>query len=408
MGPLTGITVLDLTRILAGPFCTQMLSDLGATVWKVEAVGGDDTRTWGPPFVQGESTYFFSANRGKKSLAINLKEPRGQDLVRRLAARADVLVENYKAGNLAQFGLDAPTLLGEHPRLVYVSITGFGQTGPRAGEGAYDAAIQGLIGAMSLTGEPGGPPIKVGIAWTDILAGQTACIGVLAALRERDLSGVGQHVDLSLFETGLMSMVNQAQGYLISGQEPERLGNAHPSIVPYQTFEAQDGWLVLAVGNDAQYRRAVAAIGHPELWEEERFQTNVGRVTHRQDLVTRLTDIFRMRRRDEWLEVLSAAGVPATPIYTIAEAFQDPQASARHMVWEVVHPTAGRIPVVANALQHMSRTPLTPQSPPPLLGQHTREVLQQELGVITAELDQLERDGVIRATSAPDVRTPGL
>lgn len=288
MGALDGLVVLDLSRILAGPYATQMLADLGAEVWKVESPWGDDTRRWGPPFREGESAYFLSTNRGKKSLAINLKDPRGQRLVRRLAEQADVLVENFKVGDLARYGLDYPSLAEVNPRLVYASITGFGQTGPRAAEPGYDAALQGMTGIMSVTGEPDGPPTKVGVAWIDVLTGLTAAVGILAALRERDVSGRGQHLDLALFDVGVAAMVNQAQAYLMTGVAPTRMGNAHPQIVPYQAFAARDKWFILAVGNDAQYRRLTEALERPDLWEDARYQTNAGRVEHRSELVAEL------------------------------------------------------------------------------------------------------------------------
>lgn len=397
MGALSGIRILDLSRVLAGPFCTQMLSDLGAEVCKVEAPTGDDTRRWGPPFKDGESAYFLSANRGKRSVAINLKDPRGVDLVRQLARQADVLVENFKVGGMQRFGLDYDALHRENPRLVHASITGFGQTGPRAHEPGYDVVLQALTGIMSVTGEPDGAPTKVGVAWIDVLTGMLATIGILAALRERDASGEGQHIDLGLYDVGVMAMVNQAQAYLMSGNVPQRLGNAHPQIVPYQTFEATDGWLMLAVGNDGQYRHLTEALGHPELWEDTRFQTNAGRVGARVELVARLAAILRTQSRAVWLERLQAAGVPCAPIVDLREAFTDGQATARALQWHVQHPTLGDTPLVANALQHMSRTPAAPQGAPPLLGQHTAEVLLRWLGLDAQAIAALARDGVVFA-----------
>lgn len=400
-GPLAGIRVLDLSRVLAGPYCTQILADLGATVWKVEPPWGDETRGWGPPFVQGESAYFLSVNRGKKSVAVNIKDPRGQAIVRELARRADVLVENFKAGDLARYGLDYPSLAADNPRLVYASITGFGQDGPRAGEPGYDIALQGMTGIMSVTGEPDGPPTKVGVAWIDVMTGMMAAVGILAALWERERSGRGQHLDLSLFEVGLSAMANLAQSYLVSGVAPRRIGNAHPQIVPYQAFEAADGWFIVAVGNDQQYRRMCEAIGHPELGDDERFQTNAGRVRHRAELVPALAAVFRSRPRGEWLEALKAAGVPAAPVYDLAEALADPQAAARHVVWEVPHSLLGQVSMVASPLQHLSRTPATIAGPPPLLGEHTREVLADVLGLSQAEIDRLAEAGVVAVGRAP-------
>ncbi len=395
MGPLTGVRVLDLSRILAGPFATQVLSDLGAEVWKVESPAGDDTRRWGPPFVGGESAYYLSANRGKKSLAINLKDPRGAAIVRELAKRADVLIENFKAGGLKKYGLDYESLRLLNPRLVYVSITGFGQTGPRASEPGYDAALQGITGLMSITGEPDGPPMKVGVALIDVLTGWAAATGILAALWEREKSGQGQHLDLSLFEVGLMGLVNQAQRYLVTGVPPKRLGNAHPQIVPYQAFAAADGWFILAVGNDAQFARMARAIGRPELARDPRFRTNEDRVQNRAALIPILEAVFRARPRDVWLRLFKEAGVPATPVNDLKEAFADPQAEARGVVWTLSHPTIGALKTVANALQHFSRTPAVPAGPPPRLGEHTREVLGQVLGLGEETLEKLLEEGVV-------------
>ncbi|WP_324718033.1 CoA transferase [Carboxydochorda subterranea] len=400
-GPLEGIKVLDLSRVLAGPYCTQILADLGATVWKIEPPWGDETRGWGPPFVQGESAYYLSVNRGKKSVAVNLKEPRGAAIVRELARRADVLVENYKAGDLARFGLGYAAVSAENPRIVYVSITGFGQTGPRGAEPGYDIALQGMTGIMSITGDPAGPPTKVGVAWIDVMTGMMAAVGILAALHERAGSGRGQHLDLALFDVGLAAMANLAQSYLVTGSPPRRIGNAHPQIVPYQVFEASDGWIILAVGNDQQYRRTCEAIGHPELWGDPRFQTNAGRVQHRGELVPRLAEIFRTRPRADWVERLGAAGVPVAPVNDLAEAFTDSQAEARGSVWKLAHPVIGTLAVVASPLQHLSRTPAAPGGHPPLLGEHTREVLQEVLGLTPADVHQLAVSGVVAVSSAP-------
>ncbi|MGH8110743.1 MAG: CaiB/BaiF CoA transferase family protein [Rhodanobacteraceae bacterium] len=399
MQALSGIKILDLTRVLAGPFCTQMLADLGAEVVKVESLQGDDTRRWGPPFREGESAYYLSTNRGKQSLAVDLKDPRGADLVRRMAARADVLIENFKVGGLRRFGLDYPALRALNLRLVYASITGFGQTGPRAAEPGYDVVLEALTGIMSVTGPVDGEPSKVGVAWLDLLTGLTAAVGILAALRERGASGKGQYIDLALFDVGVMAMANQAQSYLMTGVAPRRWGNAHPQIVPYQTFRAADDWFMLAVGNDDQYRRMVHAAGHPELWNDPRFRTNAGRVAAREELVARLRDILAGEPREVWMQRFRDAGVPAAPVLGIGDAFGDAQALARNVKWSVAHPTLGDTDVVADPLQHMSRTPARAGSAPPRLGADTRSVLARWLGLDQAEIDRLLDAGVVRAQS---------
>ena len=395
MGALDGLIVLDLSHILAGPYCTQVLSDLGATVWKIEPPWGDDTRRFGPPFASGESAYYLCANRGKKSLVINLKDPRGTDLVKRLAQKADVLVENFKSGDLARYRLDYISLARDNPSLVYASITGFGHTGPRAGDPGVDMILQAMTGVMGATGEPDGQPMRVGVAWVDLLAGQMAAIGILAAIRERDRSGKGQNLDMSLFEVGLASMANIGQSYLLTGVVPERLGNAHPHVVPYQPFQARDGSFILAAVTDSLYRRTTEAIGHPELWNDERFQTNAGRIKYRDDLVSTLAEIFRRKDINEWVETLAGAGVPATPICDVAGALSDPQSKARQVTWEVPHPTISDLALLASPLQYMSRTPAAPQGHPPLLGEHTRDVLADALDLDDSELASLEADRVI-------------
>ena len=431
MGALDGLKVLDLSRILAGPFCTQMLADLGAEVWKIEPPRGDDTRSWGPPFLskrlpppsppagdegnlaepdeyvgwklgpEGESAYYLSCNRGKKSVVVNLKDPRGQHIVQELARQADVLVENYKTGDLARYGLDYARLSQLNPGLIYLSITGYGQTGPRASEPGYDVAVQGLCGIMSVTGEPEGPPMRVPVAWIDLMTGMHGAVAVLAALQERSRSGLGQHIDLALFDVGLSAMVNLAQSYLVTGQLPERLGNAHPQIVPYGAFRAADGWFMLTIGNDEQYRRVCEAIGHPELWEDARFQSNAGRVTHRAELVPRLEAILRTRPRQEWLERFSKAGVPVTPVNNLAEALAEPQAQARGMLQQVQHPWLGTVPLLGSPLAHFSRSPAQIQSHPPLLGEHTLEVLCTTLGLCPEEVIALEAAGVVKTWQPP-------
>ncbi|MCS7217540.1 MAG: CoA transferase [Thermus sp.] len=393
MKPLAGLKVLDLSRVLAGPLCTMILADLGAEVVKVEPPWGDETRGWGPPFVAGESAYFLSVNRGKKSLALDLKAKEGQEAVRRLAARADVLVENFKTGDLARYGLDYGSLKALNPRLVYLSLTGFGQTGPRAKEPGYDAALQGYTGIMSVTGEPHGPPMKVGVAWIDVMTGMMGAVAVLAALWERERSGLGQHVDLSLFDVGLFALVNLGESYLLTGRPPARLGNAHAQIVPYGAFPAADGWLVLAVGNDEQFARLCGALGLGEL--AERFPTNASRVEHREAVVEALSQVLRTRPRAYWLEKFQGIGVPAAPVNDLKEAFQDPQAQAREAVWTLPHPLLGSLPTLANPLRFLSRTPASPSLPPPLLGEHTEEVLL-EAGFTPEEVRALVEKGVAR------------
>ena len=395
MGALDDITVLDLSRILAGPFCTQMLSDLGATVWKVESPWGDDTRRWGPPFVEGESAYYLSTNRGKKSVAVNLKDERGQELVRGLARKADVLIENFKVGDLARYGLDYASLSKSNPGLVYASVTGFGQTGPRASEPGYDAVLQGMTGLMSVTGAPDGPPMRVGVAVVDLMTGLTTAIGVLSALHERARTGLGKHLDLSLFDVGVMAMVNLAQSYLADGVTPPRLGTAHAQIVPYQAFEASDGYFMLAVGNDAQFVRMAEAVGLPELAEDERLKTNAGRVAHREEVVATLSAAFASWRREDLLRTLERATVPASPIYDVPEVMRDPQSDARGVLWDVDHPTLGQLSLIANPLRHASESPAAPASHPPLLGEHTAETLRSALGLSDAEIANLASDGVI-------------
>jgi crotonobetainyl-CoA:carnitine CoA-transferase CaiB-like acyl-CoA transferase len=420
---LSGLKVLDLSRVLAGPFCTQMLSDLGATVWKIEPPKGDETRSWGPPFFsspprnpeagtpnqspeagtpnppRGESAYYLSANRGKKSLAINLKDPRGQQLVQALAGQADVLVENYKTGDLARYGLDYASLAQSNPGLIYLSITGYGHSGPRSQEPGYDVAVQGLIGIMSVMGEPEGPPMRVPVAWIDLMTGMNGAIAVLAALNERNHSGLGQHIDLALFDVGLAAMANMAQSYLLTHKPPARLGNAHPQIVPYGSFEAADGWFMLTVGNDQQYQRTCEAIEHLELWQDVRFQTNASRVAHRGELIARLEAIFKQKPRSQWIARLMAAGVPVTPVNNLAQAFAEPQAAARNMIWPLSHPLLGDIPLVGSPLSHFSRTPAQAQGHPPMLGEHTREVLMEVLGMGMEEVEELEKTGVVSRTN---------
>ncbi|TBH17527.1 CaiB/BaiF CoA transferase family protein [Thermus thermamylovorans] len=393
MGPLSGLKVLDLSRVLAGPLCTLILADLGAEVVKVEPPWGDETRGWGPPFAKGESAYFLAVNRGKRSIALDLKTLEGQGAVRKLAQRADVLVENFKTGDLKRYRLDYESLRELNPRLVYLSLTGFGHTGPRAQEPGYDAALQGYTGIMSVTGEPEGPPMKVGVAWIDVMTGMMGAVAVLAALWERERSGLGQHIDLSLFDVGLFALANLGESYLLTGKPPGRLGNAHAQIVPYGVFPAADGWLVLAVGNDEQFGRLCQVLGLAEL--QERFPQNAKRVENREEVVEAVSAVLKARPRAYWLDRLKEAGVPAAPVNNLAEAFQDPQAEARGAVWTLRHPLLGPMPTLASPLRFLSRTPAAPTLPPPLLGEHSEAVLR-EAGFTPEEVQALVEKGTVR------------
>jgi crotonobetainyl-CoA:carnitine CoA-transferase CaiB-like acyl-CoA transferase len=389
--PLEGIRVLDLSRVLAGPWCTQNLADLGADVIKVERPGvGDDTRTWGPPYMKGpdgrdtsEAAYYLSCNRNKRSITIDYATPEGAALVRELAAKSDVLVENFKVGGLKKYGLDYDTLREINPRLIYCSVTGFGQDGPFAERPGYDFMIQGMGGLMSITGErddlPGGGPQKAGVAVTDIITGMYAAVGVLAALQERNRSGLGQHLDIALFDCHVAMLANQNSNFFTSGKAPRRAGNAHQNVVPYQVFATSDGHMIVATGNDSQYRAYCKAIGAPELAEDPRFLDNRGRVTHRDALIALLTDIMKTGKRDDWIAKLEAVGVPCGPINDIAQAFAHPQAQARGLRREIPHPLGGTAPTTASPLR-MSGSPVQYRRAPPMLGQHTEEILREILG----------------------------
>ena len=404
-GPLSHLTVLDLSRVLAGPWCTQLLADLGATVIKIERPGtGDDTRAWGPPYLEdaggaetSEAAYYLGCNRGKLSVAVDFTTPAGRDLVQSLARQADVLVENFKVGGLVRYGLDYATIAALNPRLVYASITGFGQDGPYAERAGYDFIIQGMSGFMSVTGErddlPGGGPQKAGIAITDILTGMYAAVAIQAALAHRDRTRVGQHVDLALMDSAVAMMAVLNMNYFVTGKPPGRVGNAHPNIVPYEAFACADGHLILAVGNDSQFAKfcEVAGVG----WAQDpRFAKNADRVRNRDALVPMVAAVLRTRTQADWLAALETAGVPGGPINRIDAVWRDPQVIARGMRIDLAHPLADTVPQVAPPFK-LSATPLAPERAPPLLGQHTREVLRERLGLAEAELDRLAASGVI-------------
>ncbi len=414
-GALDGVRVLDLSRVLAGPWCTQTLADLGAEVIKIERPpadghpGGDDTRGWGPPFLKdragrdtAEAAYYLGANRNKRSVTVDIAHAEGQALIHRLAAGCDVLVENFKVGDMARYGLDAQTLCALYPRLVYCSITGYGQTGPYRERAGYDYAVQGLGGLMSVTGErddlPGGGPQKVGVAVADLFTGMYATVAILAALRHRDATGCGQAIDMALLDTQVAMLANLGANYLVTQQVPRRAGNAHQNIVPYQVFEVADGHLILAVGNDGQFERFCGVAGCAALAHDERFARNQARVRHRDTLVPLLAAVMRTRTRADWLAALEAAKVPCGPINDLAEVFADPQVRARGMTAAMPHPHTDRLELVASPMK-LSATPVQLRRAPPLLGQHTDEVLA-EIGVTPAERARLRGLGVIGRAAA--------
>ncbi len=390
---LAGVRVLDLSRILTGPYCTMMMADLGAEIIKVEPPGGDDTRQWGPPFVNGESTYFLSINRNKKSITLNLKRPAARQVLLDLVKRSDVLVENFRPGTLEKFGLGYDRLKEVNPGLVYCAISGFGQTGPYREKPGYDVLAQAMGGMMSVTGYPGGPPAKAGMSIADIGAGMFAAFGILAALRHRDATGVGQVVDTSLLETMMAWHTYLATAYFAAGKVPGPLGTAHPSIVPYQAVQAQDGFVIIAVGNEQLWAKfcQVTDLGH--LAADPRFATNKDRVQHRDECIRLIEERFATQPMAHWVEVLEGAGVPAGPIYNLAQAWNDPHILERGNVLEVAHPTAGPIKLPAMPVK-FSATPAGVTAPPPLLGQHTDEILAG-LGYSEADIATLRADGAI-------------
>jgi len=403
-GPLHGLRVFDLTRILAGPSCTQMLGDMGADVIKIERPGvGDDTRKFAPPFIQDEngentreSAYFCSTNRNKRSLSLDLTKPKGQELARQLIARCDVLAENFKTGGLAKYGLGYNDLKDENPGLVYCSITGFGHTGPYAPRPGYDVLIQGMGGFMSVTGDPDGDPQKAGIPISDLMAGMYAAVSINAALRHREVTGQGQFIDIGMLDTTAAMLSIMGANYLATGKNPPRLGNAHPNIVPYQSFPTADGDIIMAVGNDGQFERFCEFADATHLLEDERFSTNGARVVNRAELVPVLRELIASKPSRHWLEGLKAVNVSCGPINTLEQVFDDPQIKARDMQLKMSHPETGNRPIdlIASPIK-MSETPTSYRNPPPLLGQHTDEILRELLNSSDDDIATLRADGII-------------
>ncbi|MBU3005620.1 CaiB/BaiF CoA transferase family protein [Paraglaciecola arctica] len=404
--PLSHIRVLELSRVLAGPWAGQMLADLGAEVIKVEKpLEGDDTRHWGPPFLknqQGETTaesaYFLSANRGKRSITIDIRQPRGQEIIHQLIASCDVLIENFKVGSLEKYRLDYGSLSALNPKLIYCSITGFGQDGPYAKRAGYDFLLQGMGGLMSVTGEadhlPGGGPQKVGVALTDILTGMYATTAIQAAIIEREKSGLGQHIDLALLDVQVASLANQSMNYLVSQNTPKRMGNAHPNIVPYQTFKTLDGFIILTIGNDSQFADFCEVAKCQTLLRDTRFSSNQARVQNREIVVEQLTKILKAKTSEFWLQQLEMKGVPCGPINDIAETFDNPQIKHRNMANELKHPKNGKVPTVSNPI-NFSRTPIVYHQAPPCLGEHTEEVLAEVLGFDKEIITALQQTKII-------------
>jgi len=406
MGPLSHIRVLDLSRVLAGPWCGQNMADLGAEVIKVERPKtGDDSRAFGPPWLKDaggkdtkESAYFACANRGKKSVTVNLSKPEGQKIVRDLAAKCDVLIENYKVGDLARYGLGYEDLKKLNPKIIYASVTGFGQTGPYRERPGYDFMIQGMGGVMSITGErddlPGGGAQRVGIPIADIMTGMYATVAICAAIAHREKSGTGQHLDLALLDTQVGILANQGLNYLATGKAPGRIGNAHPNIVPYQPFRTKDGDVILACGNDNLFNKFCEVAGCQDLAKDPRYSTNARRVENREDITARLAGIFQTRTTQDWCDALEAAGVPNGPINNLKQVFEEPQVIARGMRIELDHAIAGKVPLIASPMK-FSGTPLEFKQPPPVLGQHTDEVLRERLRLDDATIARLRADGIV-------------
>jgi formyl-CoA transferase len=405
-GPLSHLTILDLSRVLAGPWCTQIFADLGATVIKIERPGlGDDTRAWGPPYLKdatgrdtSEAAYYLSCNRGKLSVAVDFTHPDGRRIVIDLARQADVLVENFKVGGLAKYGLDYASIAAVNPRLVYASITGFGQNGPYADRAGYDFVIQGMSGFMSVTGErddlPGGGPQKAGVAITDLVTGMYATVAIQAALAHRDRTGEGQWIDACLFDSSVAMMSIMNLNYLVTGKPPGRAGNAHPNIVPYQVFACAGGHVIIAVGNDSQFAKFCGVLARPEWSTDARYAKNADRVRNRDVLVPLIAAVMRTRSQREWLDALEPLGVPCGPINRLDQVFADPQVAARQMLVELAHPLAGKVPQVASPMR-FSSTGLVFERPPPLLGEHTAEILRERLALAAETVADLATRGVI-------------
>jgi len=403
-GPLAGLRVFDLSRILAGPTCTQLLGDLGADVIKIERPGaGDDTRKWGPPYVKDkdgrnttESAYYLSSNRNKRSVSIDVAKPEGQALAKRLIEKCDIMLENFKVGDMARFGLAYADLKDRFPRLIYCSISGFGQTGPYAPRPGYDLLAQGIGGIMSVTGEPDRPPMKVGVGIADIMCGMYATVAILAALRHRDQTGKGQYIDLALLDTQVAWLTTVGLNYLTSGEVPGRMGNEHHNIVPYNVMPCADGYFILAVGNDGQFAKFCQFAGAPELATDPRFVTNEVRLKNRKALYDILPDLTRRKTQTEWIEGLAKAGVPASPVNDVSQVFHDPQVLARGMKLAMPHPGAGsgKVDLIANPIKY-GETPIDYRLPPPRLGEHTGEVLRELLALAPDEIARLREAGVV-------------